>query len=139
MPSAAASRLLPPTTPLLTESNFIGKWMSQIAPAADAIQTPKADWDALSAPAGIRLGGTVSFKNLMTFPFVQAAVERANWRSMAPDFGVASGKLLIRNEATGAASRRAARPPPRRSSADAARTRSPPRRPASHAGRRRWP
>src|ERR1700742_2364019 len=29
----------------LTSSDFIGRWMSQIAPAADAIAAPRQDWD----------------------------------------------------------------------------------------------
>ncbi len=85
----------------LTESDFIGKWMSQIAPAADAIKTPKEDWDAYLHQlefASVEL----SLQNLMTFPFVQAAVEKGELALHGAYFGVASGKLLVRNEATGA-------------------------------------
>ena len=85
----------------LTESDFIGKWMSQIAPAADVITTPKSDWEAYLHQlefASVEL----SLKNLMTFPFVQAAVEKEELALHGAYFGVASGKLLIRNEATGA-------------------------------------
>jgi len=85
----------------LTESDFIGKWMSQIAPAADAIQTPKDDWDAYLHQlefASVEL----SLKNLMTFPFVRAAVEKGELSLHGAYFGVASGKLLVRNESTGA-------------------------------------
>jgi carbonic anhydrase len=85
----------------LTESDFIGKWMSQIAPAADAITTPKEDWDAYLHQlefASVEL----SLQNLMTFPFVQAAVEKGELALHGAYFGVASGKLLVRNEATGA-------------------------------------
>ena len=85
----------------LTESDFIGKWMSQIAPAADAITTPKADWDAYLHQlefASVEL----SLRNLMSFPFVQAAVEKGGLSLHGAYFGVASGKLLVRNDATGA-------------------------------------
>jgi carbonic anhydrase len=84
----------------LSESDFIGKWMSQIAPAADAIQTPKADWDAYLHQlefASVEL----SLKNLMTFPFVLAAVEKGELALHGAYFGVDSGRLLIRNAATG--------------------------------------
>jgi carbonic anhydrase len=84
----------------LTESDFIGKWMSQIAPAADAIKTPKADWNAYLHQlefASVEL----SLQNLMTFPFVQVAVEKGDLALHGAYFGVASGKLLIRNEASG--------------------------------------
>jgi carbonic anhydrase len=84
----------------LTESDFIGKWMSQIAPAADAISVPKSDWDAYLHQlefASVEL----SLKNLMTFPFVKAAVEAGELSLHGAYFGVASGKLLVRNAATG--------------------------------------
>lgn len=85
----------------LTESDFIGNWMSQIAPAADTISAPRADWDAYLHQlefASVEL----SLKNLMTFPFVKAAVEAGELSLHGAYFGVASGKLLVRNEATGA-------------------------------------
>lgn len=84
----------------LTESDFIGKWMSQIAPAADAITTPKDDWDAYLHQlefASVEL----SLRNLMTFPFVQAAVEKGELQLHGAYFGVASGKLLVRDPVSG--------------------------------------
>jgi len=51
----------------LTASDFIGRWMSQIAPAADAITVPKQDWESYLRQlefASVEL----SLKNLMTFP-----------------------------------------------------------------------
>ncbi|MES2472160.1 MAG: carbonic anhydrase [Pseudomonadota bacterium] len=85
----------------LSESDFIGKWMSQIAPAADSIKSPEKDWDAYLRQlefASVEL----SLKNLMTFPFVKSAVEKGELHLHGAYFGVASGKLLIRNEASGA-------------------------------------
>jgi carbonic anhydrase len=84
----------------LSESDFIGKWMSQIAPAADAIGPHRDDEDYLHKLefASVEL----SLQNLMTFPFVKAAVERGELALHGAYFGVASGKLLVRNEATGA-------------------------------------
>ena len=84
----------------LSESDFIGNWMSQIAPAADTIRTPKADWDAYLHQlefASVEL----SLKNLMTFPFVRAAVEAGDLTLHGAYFGVASGRLLVRDAATG--------------------------------------
>jgi carbonic anhydrase len=43
----------------------------------------------------------LSLKNLMTFPFVKLAVEEGTLRLHGAYFGVASGKLLVRDEATG--------------------------------------
>ena len=83
----------------LSESDFIGKWMSQIAPAADAIG-PRSGEDAYLRKlefASVEL----SLKNLMTFPFVQSAVEKGELNLHGAYFGVASGRLLVRNEKTG--------------------------------------
>jgi carbonic anhydrase len=84
----------------LTESDFIGKWMRQIAPAAAAIGNPGGDRDAYLHKlefASVEL----SLKNLMTFPFVAAAVEKGELQLHGAYFGVASGKLLVRDTATG--------------------------------------
>jgi carbonic anhydrase len=84
----------------LTASDFIGRWMSQIAPAADAITAPKDDSENYLRQlefASVEL----SLKNLMTFPFVKAAVDEGALRLHGAYFGVASGKLLVRNDRTG--------------------------------------
>jgi carbonic anhydrase len=84
----------------LTASDFIGRWMSQIAPAADAITAPKEEWDSYLRQlefASVEL----SLRNLMTFPFVKSAVEENALRLHGAYFGVASGKLLVRNNETG--------------------------------------
>ncbi len=84
----------------LSESDFIGHWMSQIAPAADAIGVPGSDWrDYLQQLEFASVD--LSLKNLMTFPFVKAAVEAGDLTLHGAYFGVASGKLLVRNPATG--------------------------------------
>ena len=84
----------------LTESDFIGKWMSQIAPAAEVLKTPKDDWDEYLHQlefASVEL----SLKNLLTFPFVRAAVEKGELLLHGAYFGVASGRLLVRDPRSG--------------------------------------
>ena len=84
----------------LTASDFIGRWMRQIAPAADAIKAPKKDWESYLRQlefASVEL----SLKNLLTFPFVKAAVDKGELHLHGAYFGVASGKLLVRNARTG--------------------------------------
>ncbi len=84
----------------LSASDFIGRWMSQIAPAAETIARPEGDWDAYLHQlefASVEL----SLKNLMTFPFVRAAVEKGELELHGAYFGVASGKLLVRDPACG--------------------------------------
>ena len=85
----------------LTASDFIGRWMSQIAPAADAIAAPKQDEEGYLRQLEFA-SVALSLKNLMTFPFVRAAVEEGTLKLHGAYFGVASGKLLVRDEATGA-------------------------------------
>jgi carbonic anhydrase len=84
----------------LTSSDFIGRWMSQIAPAADAITASKEDGERYLRQLEFA-SVALSLKNLMTFPFVKAAVEEGTLRLHGAYFGVASGKLLVRNERTG--------------------------------------
>jgi carbonic anhydrase len=85
----------------LSASDFIGKWMSQIAPAAQAIGPKDGEgeeaWLRKLEFASVEL----SLKNLMTFPFVRSAVEKGELHLHGAYFGVASGRLLVRNEATG--------------------------------------
>ncbi|HEU0095260.1 MAG TPA: carbonic anhydrase, partial [Rhizomicrobium sp.] len=71
----------------LTSSDFIGRWMSQIAPAAEAITAPKKDWESYLRQlefASVEL----SLKNLMTFPFVRTAVEKGELSLHGAYFGV---------------------------------------------------
>src|SRR5471030_613468 len=84
----------------LSSSDFIGRWMNQIAPAADTITVPKDDWDAYLHQlefASVEL----SLRNLMTFPFVKTAVEKGELELHGAYFGVASGKLLVRDPVSG--------------------------------------
>src|SRR5882757_1186925 len=85
----------------LTSSDFIGRWMSQIAPAAQAIgpRDGAAEEGYLRKLAFASV--EPSLKNLMTFPFVLTAVEQGELHLHGAYFGVASGRLLVRNEKTG--------------------------------------
>jgi len=84
----------------LSPGDFIGRWMSQIAPAADAIGPRHAgDEDYLHRLefASVEL----SLQNLMTFPCVRILVERGKLHLHGAYFGVASGALLVRDPRTG--------------------------------------
>jgi carbonic anhydrase len=84
----------------LSSSDFIGRWMSQIAPAVDAIAAPGDDWESYLHQlefASVEL----SLRNLMTFPFVKTAVETGELALHGAYFGVASGRMLVRNPDTG--------------------------------------
>lgn len=84
----------------LSPGDFIGRWVSQIAPAAASLDPPDGDRDAYLRKlefASVEL----SLKNLMTFPWVRAKVERGALALHGAYFGVATGKLLVRDPATG--------------------------------------
>jgi carbonic anhydrase len=86
----------------LSSSDYIGHWMSQIAPAAGAIGprngTGEEEYLRKLEFASVEL----SLKNLMSFSFVKTAVDRGELSLHGAYFGVASGRLLIRDERTGA-------------------------------------
>jgi carbonic anhydrase len=84
----------------LTTSDFIGRWMSQIAPAAETVTASKEDGENYIRQLELA-SVELSLRNLMTFPFVKAAVEDGSLRLHGAYFGVASGKLLVRDEQTG--------------------------------------
>ncbi len=86
----------------LSPGDFIGRWMSQIAPAAESLGAPeKQDFDTYLRRlefASVEL----SLKNLMTFPCVRILVERGKLMLHGAYFGVATGVLLVRDPADGA-------------------------------------
>lgn len=84
----------------LSPGDFIGRWMSQIAPAADSLgPRAKGDEDYLRRLefASVEL----SLRNLMTFPCVRILVERGKLHLHGAYFGVATGRLLVRDPQTG--------------------------------------
>ena len=85
----------------LSESDFIGKWMSQIAPAAQAIGPRDGEAEEGYLRKLEFASVELSLKNLMTFPFVLSAVETGELHLHGAYFGVASGRLLVRNALTG--------------------------------------
>lgn len=85
----------------LSASDFIGKWMSQIAPAAEAIGPRDGEGEEGYLRKLEFASVELSLRNLMTFPFVSSAVEKGDLHLHGAYFGVASGRLLVRNETTG--------------------------------------
>jgi len=84
----------------LTASDFIGRWMSQIAPAAEAIGHARGEGEAYLHAlefASVEL----SLRNLLTFPFVKLAVEAGALSLHGAYFGVATGELLLRDPESG--------------------------------------
>ena len=85
----------------LSPGDFIGRWMAQIAPAAQDLGPRRAeDGDAYLRRleyASVEL----SLRNLMSFPFVRAQVERGKLNLHGAYFGIVAGQLLIRDPGTG--------------------------------------
>jgi len=84
----------------LTPSDFIGRWMKLMQPAAD--KTPRG---ALTPAQYLtRLEQTNianSIDNLMTFPRLRQLIERGAVAVHGAYFGVATGGLLVRDPASG--------------------------------------
>ena len=78
----------------LSPSDFIGKWMSMIAPAADAIGAPERIPETYLTRLE-QAAMTTTLKNLMTFPYVRAQVERGALTLHGAYFAVASGDLMV--------------------------------------------
>ena len=86
----------------LSPGDFIGKWMSQIAPAAESLG-PRHDHDRDDYLRKLEFASVeLSLRNLMTFPCIRILVERGKLQLHGALFGVATGKLYVRNPETGA-------------------------------------
>ncbi|MBN9075221.1 MAG: carbonate dehydratase [Rhizobiales bacterium 65-79] len=85
----------------LSPGDFIGRWMSQIAPAAESLG-PKEKHGHEEYLRKLEFASVeLSLKNLMTFPCVRILVERGKLELHGAFFGVATGHLLVRDPATG--------------------------------------
>lgn len=85
----------------LSPGDFIGRWMSQIEPAARGLG-PRTPGDDLVYRQRLEFASVeLSLRNLMTFPCVQILVARGKLRLHGAYFGVSSGRLLVRDPETG--------------------------------------
>jgi carbonic anhydrase len=85
----------------LSPGDFIGKWMSLMAPAAEKVgprgDRPMADYLTLLEQANVAL----SLDNLLTFPRLRERFARREIMLHGAYFGVATGRLSVRDPATG--------------------------------------
>jgi carbonic anhydrase len=85
----------------LSPGDFIGKWMRLMAPAADKIG-PRGALSQREYLARLEQANVAnSLDNLMTFPRLRKLIERGSVAIHGAYFGVATGELWIRDEATG--------------------------------------
>jgi carbonic anhydrase len=85
----------------LSPGDFIGSWMSLIAPAAKAVgprgDQPMADYLVRLEKASV----ITTLDNLMTFPCVRILAERGKLQLHAAYFGVATGTLSVLDKTSG--------------------------------------
>ena len=85
----------------LSPGDFIGRWMSQIAPAAESLG-PRARDDGEAYRRRLEFASVeLSLQNLMTFPCIRILVERGKLALHGAYFGIAAGRLLVRDPSTG--------------------------------------
>ncbi len=85
----------------LSPGDFIGNWMSIIAPAAKAAG-PRGDRSFTEYVTALEQASAVkTLDNLMTFPYVRRRVEAGEMQLHAAYFGVATGDLSVYDAASG--------------------------------------
>jgi len=85
----------------LSPGDFIGKWMSLLQPAANAIG-PRDQEEPLQYARRLEFASLEqSLKNLLTFPCVAILSERGKLHLHAAYFDVASGQLSVRDREAG--------------------------------------
>jgi carbonic anhydrase len=87
-------------TPPLSPGDFIGKWMSLIAPVAEKLgprNNGQADYLARLKQASI----AKTLDNLLTFPRLRTLIERGEVTLHGAYFGVATGELSILDRQSG--------------------------------------
>ncbi|MBX6426056.1 MAG: carbonic anhydrase [Variibacter sp.] len=90
-----------PNAPL-SPGDFIGKWMSLIAPAAETVGA-RGDRPLAAYLAELEQASIInSLRNLMTFPFVRRLVDAGELKLHAAYFDVATGLMSVYDPRTGA-------------------------------------
>jgi carbonic anhydrase len=85
----------------LSPGDFIGRWMSMLAPVADAAG-PRGALAPAEFQARLERASIVrSIDNLMTFPCIRILAERGRLDLHGAYFGVASGTLTVLDRASG--------------------------------------
>jgi len=86
----------------LSPGDFIGQWMSLMAPAAEKVG-PRGDLSEADYLTRLEHANIAnSLENLLTFPRLRKLVEMGRIITHGAYFGVATGRLSVRDPATGA-------------------------------------
>jgi carbonic anhydrase len=92
---------LDPNAAPLSPGDFIGKWMSLVAPAAEAVSGNKLMTAAERQTALERISIRYSIANLRTFPCVRILEEKGRLSLHGAWFDISSGELWAMNGKTG--------------------------------------
>lgn len=86
----------------LSPGDFIGRWMSLIAPAADKLSPRGSDESMQNFLTRLEHAAVGrSLENLMTFPCISILVQRGSLALHGAYFGVAKGSLSVLDKASG--------------------------------------
>ncbi len=85
----------------LSSGNFIGKWMSLIAPAAEAISGNELMTPAERQTALERISIRYSINNLRTFPWLEALEKKGKLTLHGAWFDISSGELWVMDQQSG--------------------------------------
>lgn len=92
---------LDPAAAPLSPGDFIGKWMSLVAPAAEAVTGNTMMTPAERQTALERISIRYSIANLRTFPCVQILESKARLSLHGAWFDISTGELWVMNRETG--------------------------------------
>jgi carbonic anhydrase len=86
----------------VSPGDFIGRWMSLIAPAAERIG-PRGESSLAEYVTRLEQASVAhSLDNLLTFPRLRKLIERGDVTLHGAYFGVATGRLSVRDPVSGA-------------------------------------
>ena len=92
---------LDPTAAPLSPGDFIGKWMSLVAPAAEAVTGNSMMTKGERQTALERISIRYSIANLRTFPCVQILEAKGRLSLCGAWFDISTGELWVMNRETG--------------------------------------
>lgn len=92
---------LDPAAEPLSPGDFIGKWMSLVSPAANAVGSNDLLTESERQTALERISVRFSIRNLLTFPYVKQAHEKGKLALHGAWFDISSGELWVMDSGTG--------------------------------------
>lgn len=92
---------LDPASEPLSPGDFIGNWMSMLAPLTEQIQSSTVLTDIERQTALERVSIRNSIENLLTFPCIKILVDRAKLHLHGAWFDISSGELWIMDGESG--------------------------------------